>query len=73
METRLTYNCAHIRSTNESLVVLGQWKAVLVGTWLYRVDRRWHCLVLCDTGSVWGGTGWYLVELGHYGAELVDT
>ena len=73
METRLTYNCAHIRSTNESLVVLGQWKAVLVGTWLYRVDRRWHWLVLCDTGSVWGGISWYLVELGHYGAELVDT
>ena len=25
------------------------------------------------TGSVWGGTGWYLVELGQYGAELVGT
>ena len=60
-------------NTGLYLMVLGQWKAVLVGTWLYRVDRRWHWLVLCDTGSVWGGTGWYLVELGHYGAELVDT
>jgi len=30
-------------------------------------------LVLDGTGSVEGGTGWYLVVLGQYGALLVDT
>ena len=25
------------------------------------------------TGSVWGDSGWYLVELGHYGAVLGGT
>ena len=30
-------------------------------------------LVFGDTGSVWGGTGWYLVLLGQYGAILVGT
>ena len=31
-----------------------------------------NCLVLGDIGSVWGGTGWYLVVLGQYRAVLVD-
>ena len=35
------------------------------------MGRYW--LVLVDTGSVCGGTGWYLVVLGQFGAELVDT
>ena len=30
-------------------------------------------LVLGDTGSVWGGIGWYLVEMGQYGAVLVGS
>ena len=29
--------------------------------------------VWSGTGSVEGGTGWYLVVLGQYGAELVNT
>ena len=44
------------------------------------VDIFWCCvstgqywLVLDGTGSVEGGTGWYLVVLGQYGALLVDT
>ena len=41
-ETRLTFNCAHLKSTKESL-------------------------------TVEGGTGWFLVILGHYGAVLVGT
>ena len=30
-------------------------------------------MIYDGTGSVEGGTGWYLVVLGQYGAELVDT
>ena len=48
--TRLTYNCAHLRSTKESLT--------------FEYDIRWYwvsmgrCwLVLGGTGSVKGGTG----------------
>ena len=46
-ETRLTYNCAYLRSTKESLTYDG-------------------------TGSVEGGTGWYLVVLCQYWAVRVD-
>ena len=28
--------------------------------------------VLGGTGSVWGGTGWYLVVMGQYRVLLVD-
>ena len=58
-KTRLTYNCAHIRSTKESLtleggtgwylVVLGQYGAALV-------SRRQHWLVVVGAGSVWSVT-----------------
>ena len=48
------------------MMVLGQQKAVLVGTW-------WYLLIYDGTGSVWGGTGWYLVVLGQYGVVLVGT
>ena len=30
-------------------------------------------MIYVGTGSVEGGTGWFLVLLGQYGAELVDT
>ena len=55
------------------MMVLGQNKAVLVGTWWNWVSRERHWLIYDGTGSVEGGTGWYLVVLGQYGAELVDT
>ena len=60
------------------LVVLGQLKALVVGTWWTwdSVGRFW--LVLGCIGSVWGSTGslWggivkYLVVLGTYRAVLV--
>ena len=35
------------------------------------VSRRWYWLIHDGTGSVWGCTGWYLVELGQYGAVLI--
>ena len=61
------------------LVILDQYRAVLVGTWWYWVitgccvstGRYW--LVLDRTGSVEGGTDWYLVVLSQYGALLVDS
>ena len=31
--------------------VLGQYKAILSGTWWYWVSKNWHCLVLHGTGS----------------------
>ena len=45
----------------------------LVGTWWYWVSVGRHWLAYGGTGSVWSGTGWYLVVLVQYGAVLVDT
>ena len=47
--------------------------AVLVSTWWYCVSMERYCLRNDGTGSVWGGTGWFLVILGHYGTVLVGT
>ena len=47
------------------LVLLGQYRVVLFGTWWYWVRRRQHWLIHDGTGSVYDGTGWYLVVLGH--------
>ena len=54
-------------------MVLGQNRAVLVDIRWYWVSTERYWSVLGGTWSVWGGIGWYLVVLGHYGAELVDT
>jgi len=54
-------------------MVLGQYRAALFGTWWYWVSIGWYWLIYNGAGSVQGGTGRYLVVLGHYGAELVDT
>ena len=53
-------------------MVLGQYGAILVGSWLYWVSTGRHCLVLGYIGSVWGGTGWYLVALGQKKAVMVS-
>ena len=53
------------------VVVMGQYGAVLVGTWWYWVSIEQCWLVCGSNGSVWGGTGWYLVVLGQYRAVLV--
>ena len=47
------------------LMVLGQWKAVLVGTWWYWVSVEWYWLIYDGAVSVQGGTDWYLMELGQ--------
>ena len=64
---RLRYNCAHLRSTKESLTF------EYLDISFYWASRRRYWLVLGGTGSVWGSTGSYLVVLGQYGEELVDT
>ena len=53
-------------------MVLGQYRAELVGTLWFWVIRRQYLSVIGGTGSVWGGTGWFFVVLGQYGAEQVD-
>ena len=57
--TRLTYNCAYLRSIKESLTFE-------YDIWWYSVSRRRCCLVLGGIGSVWNGTGWYMIILGQY-------
>ena len=59
-QTRLTYNCAHLRSTKESLT----FEYDICWYW---VSRRRYWLVLGGTRSVWGRNGWYLVVLGQSG------
>ena len=69
--TRLTYNCAHLRSTEESLTF--EYLDIL---FLYHVRIGCHWLIHDGTGSVWGGTlsawgstSWFLVvwvSLGCY-------
>ena len=54
-------------------MILGQCKAVVVGTWWYLVIIGWYWLIYDGAVSVEGGTGWYLMVLGQYGAVLVDT
>ena len=54
-------------------MVLGQYGAILLGTWWYLVSMERNWLIHDDIGSEEGGTGWYLVVLGQYGTLLVDT
>ena len=46
---------------------------ITVGTSWYWVTMGWYWLVLGDTGSVEGGTGWYLVVVGQWRTVLVAT
>ena len=50
-----------------------QYRLVLVDTWWYWVSIEWYWLIYDNTGSVEGGSGWYLVVLGQYKAVLVNT
>ena len=55
------------------LVILGQYRVVLVDICWYWVSTGRYWLVLGGIGSVERGTGWNLVVLGQHGAELVTT
>ena len=49
---------SELGDTDWYLVVLGQYKAVMVGIWLYLVSRGRRWLFLGITGSVSGGTAY---------------
>ena len=55
------------------LVVLGQYRLVLIDTWWYWVNMERYWLIYNGTGSAEGGTVQYLVVLGQKNAILVDT
>ena len=47
------------------MMVLGQYRSVLVDTWWYWVSVEKYWLIYYGAGSVEGGTDWYLVVLGQ--------
>ena len=49
-----------------------QYRLVLVDTWWYWVSMKRYWLIYDGTGSVEGGTGWYLVVLGQCNLVLLD-
>ena len=51
--------------TGRYMMVLGQDRLVLVGTWWYWVSMERYWLICDGTGSVEGGSGWYSVALGQ--------
>ena len=55
------------------LVVLGQYRLVLIDTWWNWVNMERYLLIYDGTGSAEGGTVRYLVVLGQKKAILVDT
>ena len=54
------------------MMVLGQYKLVLIDTWWYWVNMERYWLLYDGTGSVEGSTGRYLVVLGQCIMVLVD-
>ena len=52
------------------LVVLGQYRSVLIDTWWYWVNMERYWLIYDGTGSAEGGTVRYLVVLGQKKAVL---
>ena len=55
------------------MMVLGQYKSVLVNTLWYRVSRERYLFIYDGTGSVGVNTCWYLVVRDQYRAVMVDT
>ena len=54
------------------MIVLGQYRSILVDSWWFWVSMERYWLMIYDgTGSLEGGTGWYLVVEDQYGAVLV--
>ena len=54
------------------MMVLGQYRSVLIDTWWYCVNMERYWLIYDGTGSVWGSTCWNLVVLDQYKAVMVD-
>ena len=59
--------------TGRYMMVLGQDRLVLVGTWWYWVSMERYWFIYDDTGSVWVNTCRYLVVLDQQRAVIVDT
>ena len=59
--------------TGQYMMVLGQYRSVLIDTWWYWVNMERYWLIYDGTGSAEGGTVRYLVVLGQKKAILVDT
>ena len=55
------------------MMVLGQYRLVLIDTCWYWVNMERYWLIYDGTGSAEGGTVRYLVVLGQKKAILVDT
>ena len=55
------------------MMILGQYRSVLIDTWWYWVNMERYWLIYDGIGSVEGSTGRYLVVLGQKKAILVDT
>ena len=52
-------------------MVLGQYRALMVGTWCYWVSMGRYWLVRGGNGSVWGSPDWFLVVMGQCRVVLV--
>ena len=52
-------------STGWYLVVLGQYRSVLIDTWWNWVNMEQYWLIYDGTGLVEGSSCWYLVVLGR--------
>ena len=55
------------------MMVLGQYRSVLIDAWWYCFNMEQYWLINDGTGSVEGSTGRYLLVLGQKKAILVDT
>ena len=58
--TRLTYNCAHLRWTKESLTL----EYDIRWYWVSRRGTGWYLVVLGQYGTVLVGTWWYWFSIG---------
>ena len=55
------------------MMVLGQYRSVLVDTLWYWVNIEQYWLIYDGSGLVWVNTCWCLVVLNQYMAVMVDT
>ena len=52
------------------MMIVGQYRAIMVDTWWFWVSKEWYWVIYDGTGSVDGGNGWYLAVLAQHGAHL---
>ena len=59
--------------TGQYMMVLGQYRSVLVNTLWYWVSMERYWFIYDGTGSEWVNNCWYLMVQDQYGAVMVDT